>query len=138
MYDLHNRSTRLPVIAPVAVGTTGTGKTGKIIDRAGYEAVEFELSYGTITSSTAVFTATVMEGDATGAMASAADVDLIGSEAAAGLAAGARTSGVSKNCVKSIGYKGIKRYVSCNVKSTATAATPVAVTAVLGHARSGA
>jgi hypothetical protein len=129
--DLKNSVKVQRVISPVAVGTTGTGQTGKVIDRAGYEGVTFIVSYGAITATAATFVVTVKEGDATGSLTSVADVDLIGTEAAAGLAAGARTSGSTKLVAKSIGYRGMKQYVSASVYSTATAGTPVSVTAVL-------
>jgi hypothetical protein len=130
--DLHSNVKERRVISPVAVGTTGTGQTGKIIDRQGFGGVQFLLSYGAITSTTAVFTATVLEGDVTGTMTSVADADLIGTEALAGVAAAnPRVSGTSMNVSKKIGYKGTKRYVRADVKSTATAGTLVSVTAVL-------
>lgn len=120
------------VVGPVAVGTTGTGQTGKIVDRQGFGGVEFIASYGAITSTSAVFTLTVLEGDVTGTMTSVADGDLIGTEALAGVAAAnPRVSGTSANVSKKIGYKGTKRYVNVRVASTATAGTPVAVSAVL-------
>lgn len=126
-------------VAPVAIGTTGTGQVGKVIDRAGYSGVEFVISYGTITATAAVYTVTVKEGDATGTMTSVADADLIGTEALAGVAAGTpRTSGSNKNVSKRIGYKGNKRYVQCGVKSTATAGTLVSVEALLFDPRYGA
>lgn len=126
------------VISPVAVGTTGTGQTGKIIDRSGYVGPTlFVVDYGSVTATNAVFTVTVKEGDATGSLTSVADADMItqtagtAPELAAGLAAAAtRTSGTSKNVSKKVAYRGAKRYVQCNVKSTVTAATPVAVTSV--------
>ncbi len=131
-HEMHNNVRALRVISPVAVGTTGTGKTGAIIDRQGYGGVEFLLGYGAVTATNAVFTATVMEGDVTGTMTSVADGDLLGTELLAGVAAAAtRTSGVSKNVTKRIGYKGIKRYVQVNVKSTVTAAALISVDAVL-------
>lgn len=134
--DLHNNIKVIRSISPVAVGTTGTGQTGKIVDRAGYEAVEFAVSYGSVTATNAVFTVTAKEGDVTGTMTSIADADLLGSEANAGLAAAStRTSGTSKNVTKRFGYVGKKRYVQVNVKSTVTAATPVAVNVILGSAR---
>src|SRR4051794_40834411 len=106
--DLASNIKTLRSISPVAVGTTGTGKTGKPRDRAGYDSVTLEFSYGTITATNAVFTATVLEGDATGAMTSVADADLIGTEALAGVAATtARASGVTKNVTKRIGYRGV-------------------------------
>jgi hypothetical protein len=138
MWDLHNNIKIVRSISPVAIGTTGTGKTGAIVDRLGYESVEFELSYGTITATNAVFTPVLKEGDATGSMTSIADADLIGSEANAGIAAAAsRTSGVSKNVTKRVGYKGKKRYVQvAKLSSTVTAGTPVGANVILGNPRS--
>ncbi|MGX9145928.1 hypothetical protein [Mesorhizobium sp. 128a] len=136
MFDLKNGLKPVRVISPVAIGTTGTGQTGKIVDRKGYIGpVLFAVEYGTITATNAVYTATVKEGDVTGTMTSVAGADLIGTEALAGVGAtGTRTSGSSKNCVKTIGYKGGKRYCNISVKSTVTAATPVAATAFLDPA----
>jgi hypothetical protein len=134
--DLHFRILPKRGIAPVAVGTTGTGQTGKVIDRQGFHGVEFLLGYGSITATNAVFTVTVKEGDVTGTLTSAAEADLLGTESAAGIGATAsRVSGVSKLVTKSIGYIGVKRYVQCNVKSTVTAAPPIAVIPVLGNAQ---
>ena len=136
MFDLHNNIKRVRSISPVAIGTTGTGKTGKIVDTLGYEAVEFELDYGTITATNATITPTVFHGDTTGAMTSIADADLLGTEALAGIAAAAsRTSGVSKNVSKRLGYKGGKRYVQAKLVSTVTAGPPVAATVLLANAR---
>jgi|SRR5690349_17590056 len=132
MKDLHNNVVASRVVAAVAVGTTGTGKTGAVIDRQGYGGLEFLVSYGTVTATNAVFTVVMKEGDVTGTLTSVADADMLGTEALAGLAAAAtRTSGVSKNVVKRVGYKGDKRYVNLSISSTVTAATPVAVTALL-------
>jgi len=132
MDDLYSGLNIVRAVAPVAIGTTGTGQVGKIIDRKGYIGpVLFDIGYGSITATNAVFTVTVKEGDTTGAMTSVADADLIGTESAAGIAAGTpRTSNVNKNVTKKIGYKGGKRYVQCGVKSTATAAVPIAVNAI--------
>lgn len=130
--DMHNNVKVVTAVAPVAIGTTGTGQVGKVIDRQGFGGVEFIVAYGTVTATAAVYTVTVKEGDVTGTMTSVADADLIGTEALAGVAATTpRTSGVSKNVMKKVGYKGGKRYVQCGVKSTTTATTPVSVTAVL-------
>jgi hypothetical protein len=133
MHDLYHDLHQVRVISPVAVGTTGTGQTGKIVDRSGYIGpVLFNIGYGTVTATNATLVVTVKEGDVTGTLTSVADADLIGTEAAAGLAAIAtRVSGTDKNCVKKIAYKGAKRYVQCNVKSTVTAAPPVSVDALM-------
>lgn len=121
-------------IGPVAVGTTGTGQAGKIVDRKGFKDVEFILGYGAITATNAVFTVTIKEGDVTGTMTSVADGDLDGTEAAAGIAAGTpRTSDANKLVTKRIGYKGLKRYVQALIKSTITATTPVSAHVILSR-----
>ena len=129
--DLHNNVDILAVVPAVAVGTTGTGQTGNVIDTRGYDSVEFGISYGAITATNATFTPVVMEGDVTGTLTSVADADLIGTESAAGIAAATRTDGSTENVAKRIGYIGSKRYVSVNISSTVTAGTPVAINAIL-------
>jgi len=132
MRDLHNAVVAQVAVAAITVGTTGTGRSSKIIDSAGYGGVEYVVNYGTVTATNAVFTVTLKEGDVTGTMTSVADADMLGTELLAGLAAAStRTSGVSKNVVKRVGYKGAKRYTSLDIKSTITAGTPIAISAVL-------
>jgi len=133
MRDLHNQIRIMRSISPVAVGTTGTGKTGTIIDRKDFDSVEAEFSYGTITATNAVITATLLHGDATGAMTSVADADLIGTELLASIPAGTpRTSGSNKNVTKRLGYIGLKRYVQAKIVSTITAGPPVGANILLG------
>lgn len=129
--DLHSNVKVVTGTAPVAIGTTGTGQVGKIIDRLGFGGVEFIISYGTVTATGATVSATVKAGDATGAMTSVADANLLGVELDAGLAAGARTSGSTTNTVKKIGYRGTKRYVQLGLRSTVSAGIPVSVSAIL-------
>ena len=132
--DLHNNIDIVESIDPVAVGTTGTGQTGAVVDRRGYDSVEAVLSYGAITATAATFTVTILEGDATGSMTSVADADLLGTESNAGLAAATRADGSTENVVKRIGYIGSKRYVQAKIVSTATAGTPVAASFILSNA----
>lgn len=120
-------------IGPVAIGTTGTGQTGKIVDRKGFRDVEFIFSYGTITATNAAYTARIMEGDVTGTLTSVADADLDGLEANVVPAIGARVSDSNKLVTKRIGYRGIKRYVQARLSSTVTAATVVAASVVLAR-----
>jgi hypothetical protein len=131
--DLHDNIKVVRSISPVAIGTTGTGQTGKVVDRAGYEGVEFLVSYGSVTATNAVATLVVKEGDVTGTMTSIADADLIGTEANAGLAAAVRASGTTKNVTKRLGYVGSKRYVQAfKLSSTISAGIPVGVDILLG------
>lgn len=131
MHELHNNVAVRRAISPVAIGTTGTGQNSQIIDRQGFGGIEFVIAVAAITATNAVFTATVLEGDATGSLTSVADADLVGTESDAGIAAGARTDGVGDHLVKKIGYKGTKRYARLNYKSTVTAGTLISATAVL-------
>lgn len=131
MHDLHNNIDATVVVEPVAVGTTGTGQTGGIIDRQGYGGVEFIVSVGAITATNAVFTVVVMEGDVTGTLTSVADADLLGTELLAGVVGAVRVDGSTEKITKRVGYKGAKRYVQANISSTVTAATPVSIAAVL-------
>lgn len=133
MRDMHNNVDIIASINPVAVGTTGTGQTGAVVDRRGYDSVEISLSYGAITATAATFTPVVKEGDVTGTMTSVADADLLGTEANAGLAAATRTDGSTENVTKRIGYIGTKRYVSVDIVNTATAGTPVSADVILGN-----
>lgn len=133
MRDLHNNIAQRRVISPVALSTTAGGAP-KIVDRAGFESVEFIISVGSVTATNATFTPVVKHGDVTGTLTSVADADLLGTEAGATVGAAAtRTSGVSKNVVKRVGYAGNKRYVTCALVPTVTAAVPCSVDAVLGH-----
>lgn len=130
--DMHNSVDILAVITPQTVGTTGTGRTGSVIDTRGYDSVEFAIGYGAVTATAAVFTVTILEGDVTGTLTSVADANLLGTEAGAGLAAATRVDGSTENVAKRIGYRGAKRYVRADVKSTATNGTPISVNAILG------
>lgn len=128
--DMHNNVRAVRTIAAVAGAATG-----KVVDRLGYQSVEFIISYGSITATDATITPVIKDGDATGTMTSVADGYLLGTEAKSAIAAGTRTSGSTKNVAKRIGYSGIKRYVQCNILQTVTAAAPVSVTVLLGNPR---
>lgn len=130
--DLHNNIKQVLAVAPVALGATGAN-TGRVIDRKGYAGVEFLIEYGAITTTGTVVTPVLYEGDTTGALASVANADLIGTEALAGLAASTdRTSGSGKLVTKRLGYKGNKRYVRLNLNGTGTTSVGiVAASAIL-------
>ena len=132
MHDLHNSIDATVCVESVAIGTTGTGQTGGVIDTQGYGAVEFIVNYGAITATDAVFTVVMQRGDVTGTLTSVADADMLGTELLAGVVATTpRADGVSEKVVKRVGYKGAKRYVNLSVSSTITAGTPVSISAIL-------
>ena len=129
--DLHSNIKALSALIPTALGTTGAN-AGAIIDRQGYGGVEFLATYGSITTTGTVVTAVVKEGDVTGTLTSVADADLVGTEALASLAAGARVAGTGKEVTKRVGYIGTKRYVQISLNGTGvTSAGVVAATALL-------
>lgn len=130
--DLQSNIKAMNVIQPLAIGANAT-KTGKIVDRKGYNGVEFIAAYGAVTTTGSVVTLVVKEGDVTGTMTSVADSNLLGTEALASLPATTpRTSGVAQNVVKRIGYIGNKRYVQVNAVQTGTTSVGcVSVSALL-------
>lgn len=129
--DLHSNIKQIQAIIPAAIGANAT-KTGAIIDRQGFGGVEFLVSYGSVTTTGTVVTLVAKEGDVTGTLTSVADADLLGTEALASLAAGARVAGTGKEVSKRLGYKGTKRYVQLNaVQSGVTSVGCVSAVAVM-------
>jgi hypothetical protein len=128
MRDLHNNIKRMIAITPQAVGTTGIagGKLSAVIDRRGYDSVEFIYSAGTSATVADKITPVVYESDTatTAGFASVADINLVGTEEVMTLTA-AQT--------KSVGYTGNKRYVGIRLYGTGTATAVVAATVDLGH-----
>jgi hypothetical protein len=140
MPEVHNNIRIVRAISPVSLGATASGgKTSVVVDRAGYQSVEFEFSYGAVTATNATVLPIVKEGDVTGTLTSIADADLVGTELAASLKAGTpRTSGVlntGKNFTSRLGYKGGKRYIGCVMPPTASAAIVASCNVILGNPR---
>lgn len=129
MKDLYNDVKVVQVIKPHSPAATGT-ISGAVVDTSGFDNVTFVIMSGLQTTTNLTVTPIVTEGTATDSLTSAANADLLGTEAAAALSGTAGASGVSK-----IGYKGSKRYVTCDL-AVANAATGLySVSAVLGGAR---
>jgi hypothetical protein len=130
MKDMHSNIKVVHAITPQAVGTTGAanGKLSEVIDRQGYESVEFAFSSGASASTADTITPIVYESDtATSADFTAVDdADLLGTEDAQKLTLAA--AGSSK-----IGYRGNKRYVGLRLYGVGTATAIVSAVAVLGN-----
>jgi len=129
MKDMHSNIKVLHAITPAAVGTTGIagGKLSGILDRRGYESVEFVFSYGTSATVADTITPVIYEAAATGdSFTSVASADLIPNtgEAAVTLTAAGSTK---------IGYRGNKRYLKIRVYGTGTATAIVSAEAILGN-----
>ena len=138
--DLHNAVKLLPLgVYPQAVGTTGAanGVSTGVIDRRGYGGAEIIYCYGTIPSTTETITPVILEcATSGGTYTSVADADLIGTEAAAGIAAGTRTSGSTKNVFKSVGYRGNQPFLKAKAYGVGTATAIVAIAVMLHTPRS--
>jgi hypothetical protein len=102
--------------------TSAAAVKSAVIDRRGYNGVEFVFAYGLTASAVDTHTLTILESDTatTGDFTSVADANLAGTEALAGRAAGL-TSGVGINVAKRIGYKGNKRYVRASIVGAGSA-----------------
>lgn len=126
MRDMHNNISILTALAPAAVGTTGAanGRLSSVLDRRGFESVEFIYSSGASASVADTITPVVLEGDTTnGSFTSVANADLLGTEAALTLTAA--KSG-------RVGYNGNKRYLKIRLYGTGTATALVGAVAILG------
>lgn len=129
--DLYSNIKTTRVISPISPAATGT-ITGQVVDTANFDSNTFVISAGAQTTTGITVTPVVLSGTATGSLASCADAELIGTEAAAALSGTAGANSDSK-----IGYKGSDRYVRCDLIVTAAATGVYSVVAVQGHPRKG-
>ena len=109
-YDLHNKIAVRRAISPVSVADN-TAQVSEIIDRQGFSGLEFAILLGAIADADATFTALVEHGDEADLSdaAAAADVDLLGTETAAGFQFD------DDNETRKIGYAGNKRFVRLTI-----------------------
>lgn len=129
MRDMHNNISVLRAIKPVAVGTTGAanGQLSAIIDRRGYDSVEFVYQSGGSASVADTITPVVLEAAATGdSFTSVASADLLGAETALTLTTSAGKIG-------KVGYCGSKPYLKFRLYGLGTATALVAANVVLGN-----
>jgi hypothetical protein len=129
MRDLHNHIAVQRAISPVSVADN-TAQVSQIIDRRGYQALEFVINVGSLADADATFTVLVEDGDnsALSDNAAVADAELLGTEAAASFIFS------DDNAVRKIGYVGNKRYVRLTITPAANAsAALLAAVAVLGY-----
>ena len=129
--DIHNNIKYVVAVQPHDPSATGT-KTGIIIDRSGYDSVEFVHSVGAIAATAFVATPIIFEGAVTGTLTSVADGDLIGTETLAKL-----SGGTTDNKTGKIGYRGTKRYVRMDINIAGAATGFHSAICALGGARKG-
>lgn len=130
MRDLHNALSVRRAISPVSVADN-TAQVGQIIDRRGFDSLEFLIATGSLADADATFVVQVDHGNQSDLSDGAAVLDemLIGTEAAAGFQFD------DDNEVRKIGYRGDKRYVRLTITPANNAgAALIAAVALLGHA----
>lgn len=129
MRDLHNNIAPKRVISPVSV-SDNTALVGQIIDRQGFNALEYIIATGSLADADATFTVLLEEGDnsALSDAAAVADGDMLGTEAQASFTFAADDK------VFKLGYVGNKRYTRLTVTPAGNAsAAVIAAVAVLGE-----
>lgn len=129
MQDLHNNIHIKRVLSPASVADN-TAQVGQIIDRQGFDALEYVIATGSLGDADATFTVLLEEGDAANLSdaAAVADADLLGTEALASFVFS------DDDKVFKLGYKGNKRYTRLTITPGANAsAALLAAVAVLGH-----
>lgn len=127
MRDMHNNIKVIQTHSGANVGTTGAanGTLSAILDRRGFESVEFVYGRGVSASGVDTITPVVLEADATnGSFTSVANADLLGTEAAL---TGSGASGGK------VGYVGNKRYLRLRLYGIGTATARVNAHAILGN-----
>ena len=129
MRDMHNNIATKRAISPVVV-TDNTAAVSQIIDRIGYDSLEFVIATGTLADADATFTVLVEDGNASNLSDNAAvdDKYLLGTEALA--------SFIFSDDDKTfrIGYSGYKRYVRLTITpANNTGNAAIAAVAVLGQ-----
>lgn len=128
MRDLHNNVHVKRVLSPASVADN-TAQVGQIIDRQGYESLEYIIATGSLGDADATFTVLLEEGDAANLSdaAAVADADLLGTEALASFIFS------DDDKVFKLGYKGYKRYTRLTITPAANAsAALLSAVAVLG------
>ena len=129
MKDLHNNIAVKRAVSPISQ-SGNAAMVGAIIDRQGFNSLEYLITLGTITTAGTAYTALLEESDAADLSGSnaVADADLLGTEALASFVDS------EVNTTKKLGYIGSKRYTRLTMTPSGnTGASTMAAVAVLGN-----
>lgn len=113
MLDLHNNLKFSRGLSPVAATTDNTAYVSQVIDRQGFDSLEFVWLAGSLADVDATFTLLVEESDSNFSGSTVAAADLLGTTT------GGAPLLSSDNQVGKIGYKGTKRYVRVTITPAA-------------------
>ena len=128
--DLHNGLKTTRVISPISQAGN-TAMVGAIIDRQGYDSLEFAITLGTITTAGTTYTALLEDGEA----ANLSDAATVVAPNLLGTLAAASFTDAEVNTTKKVGYIGNKRYVRLTMTPAGnTGASTMSAIAVQGSA----
>lgn len=129
--DIHNNVAIRKVISPISQAGNAA-MVGAIIDRLGFNALEFAITLGTLTTAGTAYTALLEDADEVAfnvTNAAVVDADLLGTEALASFVDS------EINTTKKLGYKGNKRFVRLTMTPSGnTGASTMGAVAILGSA----
>ena len=129
MKDLHDSIHTVQVLAPVSFANN-TPLVGAIVDRSGYDSLEYSISLGANAGSAGTYTALLEEGDA----ANLSDAATVAAGDMRGTIANTSWAYTDVNKTRKIGYGGSKRYSRLTITPAANVAAVLAsVTAILGN-----
>ena len=128
--DMHNNITISRVLSPGAAVTDNTAQVSQIVDKLGYESVEYAIAIGSLADADATFTVLLEDGDESDLSdnAAIADAFLLGTEAAASFTFAA------DNGVRRLGSVSKKRYERMTITPAANSGDAYfSVVAILGN-----
>jgi hypothetical protein len=130
MRDLHNKIKAVRGLSPVASAADNTAWVSQIVDRQGYEAMEWLILTGALPDADATFTVTMDHGDA----ANLSDAAAVPADQMVGTLAGASFIFSDDDKVFKVGYIGVKRYVRLTITPALNASASLyAAVAVLAN-----
>lgn len=131
MRDMHNNIEPKVALSPESAFTDDGTYVGPIIDRLGYDSVEFLILCGKLLDAAATFTPSIEAGD----NAALSDAAAPAANEYLGTIALATFTQADDYLVKKLGYTGKKRYLRLTMTPANNASEAfVAAVAVLGHA----
>lgn len=130
MKDLHDNIHTVQVVAPVSHATGDAAIVGAIVDRSGFDSLEYIVSLGATAATAGVYAVLLEEGD-NAALSDASTVSAADMRGTIALTSWGFAD-VSKN--RKLGYTGSKRYTRMTITPTGNnGAFLVGASAILGN-----
>jgi hypothetical protein len=129
MKDLHDKIHTVTVVAPVSHATGDAAIVGAIIDRTGFDSLEYSIALGATAATAGTYAVLLEEGNA----ADMSDATTVAAADLRGTIANTSWTFGDVNKTRKLGYTGNKRYTRMTITPTGNnGAFLVGVTAILG------